>query len=151
MPGTPSPRPLRRATHSVQFVEVALDNVQAAKRARRDQDPVGPWATIPRARLVRAAEDGTEFVCRIIAVVRTPVTDSQTWRLRLVLDGRFIAERGLTPEEIHSFQENSAVFVLWPYARSMIGELAAHSGIQLPPLPLIVRPSAQRFQISSKI
>lgn len=123
----------------MQLTDVVLERISTRNIARPAPDGDGPTVQIPRPVLRSAAADRSEFECTVRAVVIVP-TALGHWRADISLRGAFVSQEGsLTARQLRFFVRAGALYVLWPYARVYVSEVAALSGVSGPPLPLIVR------------
>jgi preprotein translocase subunit SecB len=87
------------------------------------------------------AEDGRSLSVRVRASILFRLSDEETWQAHVVLLGNFTSTVEVKPDAAELFAKASGLYVLWPYARAYLDQLARISGIAAAPqLPLIVRP-----------
>jgi preprotein translocase subunit SecB len=120
--------------------------LRTERRARRERDTQQPLARVPRVKVLFRSDDGKAFRLAVTARVRVPVDAAEIWIAELVLEGRFAASIDLSPDLVGSFARQSGVFLLWPYARVILDQLALSAGVTVPPLPLLLRPGGQALE-----
>jgi hypothetical protein len=140
--------PPRQELHSVQVIRVWLAKTATYQRLRRDNESSEPLARIPRARVMSVSEDGHEFEVSVQAWVRVPSGDADVWIGRLTVQAAFIASTELNAETVATFARRSGVYLLWPYCRVYLDQLANLSGVPIAPLPLLVRPEGQTVSLA---
>jgi hypothetical protein len=126
--------------HLVQLSGVFLERISTRLVAGERLD--SPTVAIPRVALRSASEDRSAFDCSARAVVRMPTSEG-VWRADVSVRGSFVTEPGtVSKAQLRYFVATSALYLLWPYARVYVTQVALLAGVSGPPLPLIVRPSA---------
>jgi hypothetical protein len=136
MPTTPG-------LHPVQLQELWVEQVDAARRQRIQDDPTEATLGIPRALLVKGAT-AREFRCRLQVNTQVPISDEEIWTAKVTIVGRFGSSIDLTPAQARSFARDSGLYVMWPFARAHLAQFAMLAGLEPPHLPLIVRPGGVR-------
>lgn len=127
--------------HTVQLASLQAIDLRALRRPTRESDPAKPRLAPRNADLVNLSEDGRALDVRLRVALRLRLADEETWEIHVVLLGHFTADRDLTSDQAESFARDSGLYVLWPFARAHIDQLARLAGItSAPQLPLIVRP-----------
>jgi hypothetical protein len=97
---------------------------------------------MPRnGQLRERSDDGLSLVISIRASFRFRIAENETWDTSVVLVGSFTSARELSDDDAQFFAASSALYVLWPYVRTELDQLARFAGVTIPQLPLIVRPS----------
>jgi hypothetical protein len=130
----------RPARHEVQLTSIAAEEVFCRTRSRRDTDPTEQSVTVRNATLGEKSEDGLRVSCRLRTTMRIPLGETETWEGRIVLLGHFSSTRELEDIDAEFFARASALYVMWPFARSAFDQLRLLAGLQAIPLPLLVRP-----------
>jgi hypothetical protein len=126
----------------IQAVEIRSDVIEAARRRRRvSEAAAGADAYRPSVRLVRFAEDRRAFDVQVIVRVVVPLVEDEVWAARIVILATFASEVDLTRQVARNFARLSGLFLVWPYARTYLTELARMAGVSAPPLPLLLRTS----------
>ena len=123
--------------HPVQLVDVWLDSSRTERKPTRDGDPEGPTVGIPTVRLRSSTPERDGFICALTASMTLGV-DGETWRASAVVCGSFVS-RPLKPTELRHFVRAAALYVMWPYARIFMDQLARMARVAGPALPLFVR------------
>lgn len=136
MPSTPG-------LHPVQLQELWVEQVDAARRQRTQEDPTEATLAIPRAKLVKGA-NAREFRCTLQVNTQVPISDEETWTAKVTIVGRFGSSIDLTLVQARSFARDSGLYVMWPFARAHLAQLGMLAGLEPPHLPLIVRPGGVR-------
>jgi preprotein translocase subunit SecB len=72
--------------------------------------------------------------------MRLPTAENEVFDGLVELTGRFVATQEVKPERAALFARMSALYLLWPYARTILDEAARHAGVEASPLPLLARP-----------
>jgi hypothetical protein len=97
--------------------------------------------------LVSLSEDKRALAVRIRASLLTRVSDTEVWQARVELVGHFTSSIDLEPHDAIAFAAQSGLYVLWPFARAEMDQLARLAGISdAPQLPLIVRPRSTAIE-----
>jgi len=122
--------------HQVQLNTVGLERVTAGLRSAAGDDTLS--VKIPKTILRTSNADRTDFTCSVRTVVSVPL-GGRSWRADVTVRGTFSSDGGLTVRQLRFFVQTSALYVLWPFARTYVDQLATLSGVVAPPLPLIVR------------
>jgi hypothetical protein len=91
-------------------------------------------------RLVSLAEDGRSFAIEVQAKVEVPLVDDEVWAASIRLMATFVSDVVLRRTDARAFANASGVFLVWPYARTYLNELARVAGVTAPLLPLVTRP-----------
>lgn len=86
------------------------------------------------------AEGALAFDCRVVVRIRIPAAEQEVFDGLVELVGRFVAVAEVDAARASRFASASALYLLWPYARAILDEAARRSGVEAPPLPLLVRP-----------
>lgn len=123
--------------HPVQLVAVWLIRSTTSRIPAEADAAPSPTVQIPRARLVSTSEGRDAFVCAVRVQTTVPF-EGDVWSASATVSARFTSERPLLPGELRSFLDQSVLYVVWPFARAAIYQLAALSGVSGPPLPMIV-------------
>ena len=80
---------------------------------------------------------------------QVPISDDETWVADVTMVGRFGSTFDLTIVQARSFARDSALYVMWPFARANLAQLGMLAGVAPPQLPLIVRPGGVRVPARS--
>lgn len=125
--------------HELNLADVWIRRFRAERRPNRPSDPAAPTA---RARIlpVVVGEGALSFDCAISVRVRIPGPGDEIFDGTAELVGRFVAETEVDEARAGAFARASALFLLWPYARTSLDDAARTAGVEGPPLPLLVRP-----------
>lgn len=91
-------------------------------------------------RLVNIAEDGRSFTIEVQAKVEVPLVDDEVWAATIRLTATFVSDVVVRRYDARAFANASGVFLVWPYARTYLNELARIAGVTAPLLPLVSRP-----------
>jgi preprotein translocase subunit SecB len=126
--------------HPVQLTDVWVERVSASRRQPRTSDPIEPLLKVSRTTLRGWTAEGP-FMCAFRLRLHFPIAEVEAYALDIAVVGSFRGSRPIAETEAHSFARNSALFVLWPYARAYVQQLGVMSGLPVPPLPLVVRPN----------
>jgi hypothetical protein len=126
--------------HPIQAVEVRVDRISAGRRPRPADTEITPTSNLPKVRLVSLADDGRSFSIEVRVRVSVPLVDDQAWDADLRIDAKFLSEVKITRPIARAFTDASGVFLVWPFARSYLSELARMSDVPAPFLPLVWRP-----------
>lgn len=86
------------------------------------------------------AEDGRSFSIEVRVQVSVPLVDDQAWDADLRIDAKFLSDVKLTRRLALAFTNASGVFLVWPFARSYLSDLARMAEVKAPILPLVWRP-----------
>ena len=128
--------------HPIQAVDIRVEGAHAERRARRPNEAPLTTATtsLPRARLVDFGEDGGSFSIEVRVRVRVPLVDEAVWVASLRLVASFVSAVEIRRVDAQEFARMSGMFLVWPYARTYLTELAQLAGVTAPLLPLLTRP-----------
>lgn len=127
--------------HVVQLSSLNATQLRAQRRAIRASDPVEPRLTPRNAALENLADEGRSLVVSLRASLFVRISEEEAWDAQVVLRGRFTSNIELSPHDADYFARSSGLYVLWPFARAYLDQLARLAGIPAAPLlPLIVRP-----------
>lgn len=129
--------------HPIQVISIRVAGVTTQKRQRRStESDSAPFAYLPRARVLGLADDLLSFEIGVRVRVRVPLQDEEVWTAAMTLEARFVSHEPVPPELASDFARYSGLFIVWPYARVYLDQLAAMSGVSAAPLPLLSRPRA---------
>jgi hypothetical protein len=132
-----------RRRHPIQAVEIRVDSVVAKRRQRRKTEAEADAdAYASSVRLVDFSEDHRAFGVAVKVGVVVPLVDDQVWAASIDLVARFTSEVVLKRSDALAFAQMSGLFLVWPYARTHLTELARMAGVSAPLLPLLTRPTA---------
>jgi len=128
--------------HPIQALEIRVDAIRTTRRRRAPAESDFTAASHPpRVRLRTLADDGLSFVIEVRAQVLVPLLEDEVWAAELGLVATFVSETHLRRVDVQSFTQLSGVFLVWPYARAYLTELARMAGVTAPLLPLFYRPA----------
>jgi hypothetical protein len=80
------------------------------------------------------------LACEFRTLLTVPVSDEAVWEARVVLRGQFVCNQALKRSQALLFTNESALWVMLPFARAQVMQLASLAGVDAPPLPLVIRP-----------
>lgn len=127
--------------HPIQAIDVRADRITAVRRSRPPgSTDIAPTSHTPRVRLVTLDEDGKSFAIEVQAKVEVPLVDDEVWAASIRLTATFVSDVVLRRSDARAFANASGVFLVWPYARTYLNELARVAGVAAPLLPLVSRP-----------
>jgi preprotein translocase subunit SecB len=130
----------RPSRHVVQLTSLAANSIRGTRRPVRDSDPAEPRLTPRTGVLTHLADDGRTFTVALKASLLFRLPDDEAWDAQVQLEGRFSSAQALDRVEAAYFAQSSGLYVLWPFARVHLDQLARMAGIpNVPQLPLIVR------------
>lgn len=132
--------------HPVQLRSIWTERVNS-RRLPAEPDELA-HLRIPRAQLRTCDVELGTFECTLRLTLRWP-TNEATWSVVVSLVALFGSSPAVDETQARAFARDSALYVMWPYARSYIAELGAQAGFSPPPLPLIVRPATQALPRST--
>lgn len=96
---------------------------------------------MPRiGQLAGMATDGLSLTVHLRASLFVRLADDEAWSARALLVGEFSSSVPLSEADADYFARSSGLYVLWPFARAQLDQLARLAGVDAPQLPLIVRP-----------
>lgn len=122
---------------AIQLVDAYLYEARL-ERAGPDPDIGAPTFDIADARVLRHDEDEGGFSVVLEGRVRFPFNDNRAMAsLDASVGGNFQSPETLSDEDIEAFARTSAIVILYPYLRSIFGQLWRSTGIEAPPLPTI--------------
>ena len=125
----------------IQVVEIRSDELHASRRRRRPSEAEsGANAYRPSVRLIRLSEDGRSFEIAVVVRVVVPLVEDEVWAARIRLVAIFASDVDVTRGLALAFARQSGLFLVWPYARTHLTELARMAGVSAPLLPLLLRP-----------
>ncbi len=130
----------RPPAHPVQLASILATSVHCQHRRRRDSDASGPQALLGDPRLVAFADDGMALSCELRTILVVPTGDEEVWEAKVVLRGQFVCSQTLKRSQAVFFASASALWVMLPFARAQVMQLASVAGVDAPPLPLVIRP-----------
>jgi hypothetical protein len=126
--------------HPVQLASILATSLHCQNRRRRETDLGEPQAFLGDPRLVSFASDGMALECEFRTILIVPVRDEAVWEARVVLRGQFVCTQALKRSQAVFFANTSALWVMLPFARAQVMQLASLAGVDAPPLPLVIRP-----------
>ncbi len=85
-------------------------------------------------------EGALSFDGAISVRVRIRGPEQETFDSTAEFVGRFVSETEVEEARAAMFARASALYLLWPYARTLLDDAARTAGVEGPPLPLLVRP-----------
>lgn len=85
-------------------------------------------------------EGALSFDCAISVRVRIRGPEQETFDSTAEFVGRFVSETEVEEARAAMFARASALYLLSPYARTLLDDAARTAGVEGPPLPLLVRP-----------
>src|SRR5664280_2890976 len=119
--------------HPIQAIEVRADRITAERRPRPPgKTDVAPTSHTPRVRLVNLAEDGLSFAIEVQAQVEVPLVDDKAWEASIRLTATFVSDVVIRRSDALAFANASGLFLVWPYARTYLNELARIAGVTAP-------------------
>jgi hypothetical protein len=129
--------------HPIQAVDIRVDRIVAQRRSRLpDETAVTPDTYLPRVELLRRGDDGFSFTISVETRVVVPLVDDMVWAASLRILTEFVSDVEVSEQEAELFARLSGLFLVWPYARTHMTELARMAGVPAPVLPLLSRPEA---------
>lgn len=88
------------------------------------------------------------FTCRVRVYVDIPVLDGEIFHGEVTLVAYFVRAVGgpIALPLAREFARQQAVYIVWPFARGQLDQLARMTGVAVPPLPLLLIPRSQPGQ-----
>jgi hypothetical protein len=74
------------------------------------------------------------------ARVRVPLGEDEIWTASIRLVALFASTVPVAEAIAQDFARQSGVFLVWPYARTVVTTLSQIAGVTAPVLPLLTRP-----------
>lgn len=136
-------RPRRTLTfHSLQLTSVTAPRVSARLRPTRPGDSDEPMFNVGQVLGVTLAANGEGFRCRVRIGTVVPVLDAEVFECDVTMEGNFVAIDGdpVTLSVARLFAKRQALYLVWPFARAYLDQLAMMTGVAVPPLPLLLVP-----------
>lgn len=96
------------------------------------------------ATLILLGDDGATLTVRLRASTVVRLSETEVWVARTELLARFTSSPAVSEEEAAFFANSSGLYVLWPFARAALDGVARLAGVEVTPLPLLVRPTPTR-------
>jgi hypothetical protein len=129
--------------HPIQAVDIRIDSIIAKRRHRRaNEAEAGADAYSPNPRLINFADDRKSFGVVVVVRVVVPLVEDEVWAASITLVATFTSDVRLRLSDARAFARMSGLFLIWPYARTHLTELARMAGVSAPLLPLLTRPRA---------
>ena len=127
--------------HPIQAVKIRVESVSAGHRARREgDDAVQPTTHLPKVRLASVGDDRRSFSIEVRSSVSVPLLEDQVWLADIRISATFTSDIDITRSDAQAFARASGVFLVWPYARTYLSELAAMADVSASLPPLLSRP-----------
>lgn len=126
--------------HQLELADVWIEKSHARRRARRPTDVDGLAGRVWNLP-VEVTPGSLTFVCGIRVRLLVPLDELSLFEIDLGMKARFVSADEVIASAADSFARASALYLLWPYARTYSHEIARLGGVTAPPLPLLVRPS----------
>ena len=132
---------MAKGRHPIQVVEIRVDDARATRRKRRSNETdVRPAAYLPRARVLDTSDNHRSFSVSLSARVKVPIGEDEMWTANVRLVAQFASEVDVDGPLAEDFTRMSGVFLVWPYARTVLSTLSQMAGVTAPLLPLLTRP-----------
>jgi hypothetical protein len=87
-------------------------------------------------------KDGRSFIVEVRAAVAIPLVEDEEWVAEVRITATFVSDISITRRDAVAFARASGVFLVWPYARATLTDLARAAGVSAPMLPLLTRPAS---------
>jgi hypothetical protein len=123
----------------IQAVEIRADAVQATRRRRRANEAEADAIYRPSVRLLALGDDHRSFEIEVTVRAVVPLVGDNVWAARIVIVSAFASEVNVSRRLALDFARQSGLFLVWPYARTHLTELARMAGVSAPLLPLLLR------------
>lgn len=132
--------------------DTQLDNafvheLSAVRRKVTADDPSGPTVNALSPSAVMS-EDREGFSVQWSVRVFAPTDAGEAVEINCTVEGQFSRDVPVDDELFSSFRTRESFILLWPYARSAVGEIARMLALDIPPLPTVdvrrfLRPRAE--------
>jgi hypothetical protein len=128
--------------HPFQLIGVWSGSLSGVRRPVRPGDTSEPTFGNSRVRRVRLIADRQGFACEIRVWVELQVLEDEFFRAETVVVGTFATtqDEPVPLSLARAFVRDQALYLLWPFARAFLDQIATISGVGIPPLPLVVVP-----------
>lgn len=126
--------------HPLQLTRVAAVRSLTYRRPKREGDPDEPQFASSRPIAIGLGE-GETFRARVRISVDIPVLGTELFHAEVRLEADFVNTGGsaISVSTFREFARRQLMYLVWPFARAYIDQLATMAGVGIPPLPLIIR------------
>jgi hypothetical protein len=134
--------PAELPTHPLQLADVWIARFLAERRAARPDDPPEPSFAIPVVRRVRMLPEDGGFTFAVRVAVVVPVVQGDIWTATVDLRARVVVTGGhpISAAVAREFAKAQGAYLIWPFARSYLDQIARNMGIGAPLLPTLIVP-----------
>ena len=130
------------AFHPFQLTNVHAARLEASRRPTRTGDSEEPTFGYrgPTGIVHVAGEVG--FQCTVRIQVDIPVLGEEIFHGAVTLVAFFVTadEQRIAISNARAFARAQALYIVWPFARAYLDQLAMMAGVGVPPIPLLLVP-----------